>query len=129
MMSPLRFFLLCRFWRSNYQCAGLISRLYGDDLVCGVLFGSRAGVHEIMTSTGPQLIWTGDRWYSADDALKGHDYQFWTALKWGPPDPGSEFPEAPTLLPLDNSTRFSLTLPPATHWRAGVSGKGGDLKL
>jgi hypothetical protein len=64
--------------RSNYQCAGLISRLYGDDLVCGVLFGSRAGVHEIMTSTGPQLIWTGDRWYSADDALKGHDYPLLT---------------------------------------------------
>jgi hypothetical protein len=69
------------------------------------------GVHTIVTTSGPRLIWSGDRWYSADDALKGHDYQFWVALRWGPPDPHSDFPEAPTLLPLGNSTTFSLSLP------------------
>ena len=31
------------------------------------------GVYEIQTASGPQLIWTGDRWYSSEDSLKGHE--------------------------------------------------------
>ena len=70
-------------------------------------------VHQIQTASGPQLIWTGDRWYSALDSLKGHDFQFWAPITWGPPDPNSENPKAPVPLPLGSPRTFSLVLPAA----------------
>ena len=73
------------------------------------------GVHRVNTTSGPQLIWTGDRWYSALDGLKGHDFQFWAPLKWAPPDASSEFPEAPVLLPIGNPATFSLELLAILH--------------
>ena len=32
-------------------------------------------VFEVQTSDGPQMVWTGDRWMSALDHLKSHDFQ------------------------------------------------------
>ncbi len=36
-------------------------------------------VAELMTTDGPKLMLTGDRWGSADDGKKGHDYVYWTS--------------------------------------------------
>ena len=69
------------------------------------------GVHEVLTAHGRQLLWTGDRWYSAPDALKGHDLQFWAPLSWGPPDPAAFFPQAPVLQHIGNPVEFALDMP------------------
>merc|ERR1712087_748414 len=29
---------------------------------------------------GEQYLWSGDRWKSSKDAVKGHDYQYWQVL-------------------------------------------------
>jgi hypothetical protein len=29
------------------------------------------------------FIWQGDRWQSAPDRIKAHDFQFWTKLQFG----------------------------------------------
>ena len=39
-------------------------------------------VFNVETSSGPQIIWTGDRWMSAPDHKKGHDMQYWTPLSF-----------------------------------------------
>jgi hypothetical protein len=30
-----------------------------------------------------EFIWQGDRWQSAPDQIKSHDFQFWTKLQFG----------------------------------------------
>eukprot|EP00035_Acanthoeca_spectabilis_P010325 m.182837 g.182837 ORF g.182837 m.182837 type:complete len:289 (+) comp14984_c0_seq5:392-1258(+) len=35
---------------------------------------------QIATATGIAYLWTGDRWRSAPDHLKSHDFQFWQVL-------------------------------------------------
>ncbi len=39
----------------------------------------QAQVARIPTVDGDKLIWIGDRWESADDGVKGHDYTYWSS--------------------------------------------------
>ena len=39
-------------------------------------------VFPVITTTGMEFVWTGDRWQSAEDRLKAHDHQFWTILRF-----------------------------------------------
>ena len=64
------------------------------------------------TAEGTLLIWTGDRWYSSSDAMKGHDLQHWAPLAWLPPDPGAPFPTAPVLDFIGDPLRWNFSSPP-----------------
>jgi len=37
-------------------------------------------VMRVSTTSGMEYIWTGDRWNSAPDGVKDHDFQYWTRL-------------------------------------------------
>jgi len=37
----------------------------------------QTNVLEYLSSNGPQYLWQGDRWQSAPDGLKGHDFSYW----------------------------------------------------
>ena len=39
-------------------------------------------VFDVETTSGPQMIWTGDRWMSAPDHKKSHDMQTWVPLSF-----------------------------------------------
>ncbi len=67
-------------------------------------------VFEVATAAGPLMVWTGDRWYSAADAMKGHDLQHWAPLAWGPPNPNAAFP-APVLEYIGNPLQWNYTTP------------------
>jgi hypothetical protein len=36
-------------------------------------------VAELPTSSGVAFLWIGDRWHSAPDGIKGHDFQYWSS--------------------------------------------------
>ena len=39
----------------------------------------------VNASTGVEtFVWMGDRWQSADDHLKGHDYTYWAPVNFLP---------------------------------------------
>jgi len=58
---------------------------------CGnvpIINAQQAHVARFPSTQGPLYIWTGDRWGSRPDGIKGHDFQFWSApLQFG--DDGS----------------------------------------
>ena len=59
-------------------------------------------VARIPMSGGPAFIWMADRWQSAPDGIKGHDFQFWSApLKFNPYND--------TILPIENIGRWDIT--------------------
>ena len=59
-------------------------------------------VARIPMSGGPAFIWMADRWESAPDEVKGHDFQFWSPpLKFNPDDNA--------ILPVENVLRWDLT--------------------
>jgi len=37
---------------------------------------------DVNTTEGMRQIWTGDRWQSAPDHMKSHDFQYWGMLEW-----------------------------------------------
>jgi hypothetical protein len=40
-------------------------------------------IFDVALANGTVLqVWTGDRWQSAPDRLKSHDFQFWSPLQW-----------------------------------------------
>lgn len=43
-------------------------------------------VIESLPSMTPRFIFVGDRWMSAPDHLKSHDFQFWSPLRFQDPD-------------------------------------------
>jgi hypothetical protein len=68
-------------------------------------------VFAVATATGPLWVWTGDRWYSAPDAMKGHDLQHWAPLAWGPPNASAPFPTAPVIDFIGNPILWNYTAP------------------
>lgn len=40
-------------------------------------------VAQIATTQGTTYLWTGDRWNSAPDGVKDHDFQYWAPLEFG----------------------------------------------
>jgi len=60
-------------------------------------------VARIPTSEGPVFMWMADRWGSSPDGYKGHDFQFWELLKFGPDG---------AILPLRGITRWYISRPP-----------------
>ena len=61
-------------------------------------------VFEVQTSSGPQMIWTGDRWMSAPDHMKSHDFQFWGKLEF------DDSVQPAKVLPLKWQDSFELDL-------------------
>lgn len=51
---------------------------------------------------GVAYLWMADRWNSAVDGVKGHDWQFWSAPL--------QFREDGTILPIENRTTWEATL-------------------
>jgi hypothetical protein len=48
---------------------------------CGpapIINAQQAHVARFPTAAGDIYIWTGDRWGSRMDGIKGHDFQFWS---------------------------------------------------
>lgn len=68
-------------------------------------------VFSVSTDVGPLWVWTGDRWYSADDAMKGHDLQHWVPLAWNSPNPNSTFPLAPVINYMGNPLQWNFSPP------------------
>ena len=69
-------------------------------------------VFAVSTAAGPPLwVWTGDRWYSSPDAMKGHDLQHWAPLMWGPPNASAPFPTAPVIDFIGNPITWNYTSP------------------
>jgi hypothetical protein len=58
-------------------------------------------VARIPTRDGPVFMWMADRWQSAPDGVKGHDFQFWVPLEFGPDG---------NLLPLKDVARWEMML-------------------
>ena len=58
-------------------------------------------VATIPTPDGPVFVWMADRWQSAPDGIKGHDFQFWAPLEFSPEG---------DILPLKAITQWSLSL-------------------
>jgi hypothetical protein len=59
-----------------YSLRGNINRDAGDR---PIVAAQQTFVARIPTSQGDAYIWMGDRWGSRSDAIKGHDFQFWSA--------------------------------------------------
>jgi hypothetical protein len=47
-----------------------------DDVI---IAAQQAQITSLPTIDGEKLIWIGDRWGSADDGVKGHDYTYWSS--------------------------------------------------
>jgi hypothetical protein len=41
------------------------------------------GQQTTVTQVGNEFLWQGDRWQSAADRIKAHDFQFWSKLEFG----------------------------------------------
>lgn len=55
------------------------------DHPCGpepVINAQQAHVARVPTVDGPAFLWTGDRWGSRNDGVKGHDQQYWGLLEF-----------------------------------------------
>lgn len=64
--------------------------------------GQETWVAKIPTPEGPVFIWMADRWQSSPDGYKGHDFQFWEPLEFGPDG---------DILPLKGITNWHISLP------------------
>ena len=49
-----------------------------------IIHAQQTHVAQIPTPAGIACIWMGDRWQSAADKIKGHDFQYWTPLDFTP---------------------------------------------
>ena len=81
--------------------------------MCNPISGAQGNfvIEMPLADGGAQYVWTGDRWYSAPDAMKGHDLQHWAPLAWAPPNPNATFPAAPVLQFIGNPLQWSYTTP------------------
>eukprot|EP00040_Diaphanoeca_grandis_P012382 m.62771 g.62771 ORF g.62771 m.62771 type:complete len:368 (+) comp23198_c0_seq2:680-1783(+) len=61
-------------------------------------------IFDVETTSGIEMMWTGDRWMSAPDHLKSHDFQYWMPLRW------NDSATPPTLHRLTWVDSFSLEL-------------------
>ena len=59
-------------------------------------------VAKIPMAGGPIFIWMADRWQSAPDGVKGHDFQFWSA-------PLNFNPSTGAILPVETTARWDIT--------------------
>ncbi len=59
-------------------------------------------VAQLPGENGTAYMWMADRWNSADDGVKGHDSQFWSAPL--------QFGEDGTILPIENRTTWEAEL-------------------
>ena len=50
-----------------------------DDTNAPIIAAQQTWVAKIPLRGGPVFLWIGDRWGSAPDGIKGHDFQFWSA--------------------------------------------------
>jgi len=65
----------------NYSLQGVISFGSGKDTHTQ---GQQTTVTTVLGANGSKVfLWQGDRWQSAPDGLKAHDYQFWSPLTFG----------------------------------------------
>ena len=58
-----------------WRAAGNISR-YSDGRV--IIPAQQTGVARLPSADGEVYLWTGDRWWSRPDGIKGHDFQYWS---------------------------------------------------
>jgi Glycosyl hydrolases family 43 len=64
-----------------YTYANNINRTPTGAVIVGA---QQTQIARLETTAGPAYIWMGDRWGSAPDGRKGHDFQFWSApLQFG----------------------------------------------
>ena len=56
----------------------------------------------------PTFVYTGDRWDSAPDRQKSHDFQYWQPLVWNACSP-------PSIAPLHWIDSFTLNLPQESY--------------
>eukprot|EP00730_Choanoeca_flexa_P015117 TRINITY_DN6860_c0_g1_i1.p1 TRINITY_DN6860_c0_g1~~TRINITY_DN6860_c0_g1_i1.p1 ORF type:complete len:362 (+),score=60.38 TRINITY_DN6860_c0_g1_i1:2-1087(+) len=61
---------------------------------------------EVTTTNGVEYVWTGDRWQSAPDKIKDHDFQYWSPLTFSAGQDGIPLPQQ--LVHLEN---FTLSMP------------------
>jgi hypothetical protein len=67
-----------------------------------VIPAQQTWIVKIPMAGGPVFIWMADRWRSAPDGIKGHDFQFWSPpLKFNPDDN--------TILPVESAAHWNLT--------------------
>ena len=86
-------------FRGNIGCNGLpdsvpaahvggSSSPRADREGCGLVSANATSVthaqQNYVFQVGEQFIWTGDRWKSAPDHLKSHDFQYWAPLSFLP---------------------------------------------
>jgi len=48
----------------------------------GAMSSQQTNVLPYKSNTGLQFLWQGDRWQSAPDGLKGHDFSYWGPLSF-----------------------------------------------
>eukprot|EP00051_Salpingoeca_urceolata_P027193 m.480382 g.480382 ORF g.480382 m.480382 type:complete len:366 (+) comp21810_c0_seq1:160-1257(+) len=61
-------------------------------------------VFQVQTSGGAEWLWTGDRWQSAADKIKAHDFQYWTPLMF------NDSATVPTIAKLQWIDSFTLEI-------------------
>jgi beta-xylosidase len=59
-----------------YVRRGNINR---DDKGKTIIAAQQTHIAQLPTAHGTQYIWMGDRWTSAPDKVKGHDFQYWSS--------------------------------------------------
>lgn len=84
-----------------YRVRSNINRQSGNG--APILPAQQTWVARIPTPDGPVFMWMGDRWQSAPDGIKGHDFQFWVPLEFGPDG---------ELLSLKDSARWQISVRP-----------------
>jgi hypothetical protein len=53
---------------------------YNNASTTSALKAQQSFILEVQTPSGPEFIWTGDRWQQSWDGLKGHDPQTWVPI-------------------------------------------------
>ena len=62
---------------------------YGDSLTDAQ---QNAVIQNVQADGSVEYIWTGDRWQSAKDGIKAHDWQYWSVLEFQKNKDGIELP-------------------------------------
>ena len=67
--------------RAGHQVRGLSSpdTEAGMGPADSIIPAQQAQIATIPARDGPLYLWIGDRWQSAPDGIKGHDFQYWSS--------------------------------------------------
>jgi hypothetical protein len=83
--------------------ASIAARTKNKIAACGSgIAAQQTDIFEFLSASGSQYMWIGDRWQSAPDAIKAHDFTYWSPLA---------FDATGNVTAMTFTNQFQLTMP------------------